>query len=797
MLKHYLLFAARTLRRHKAYTAINLVGLAVAVVCGLSVYALVAHERGFDAHHAQAERTYRVGALWPMWLGEGPSYQEQTPTGLVPVLREGVPGIERVVEVQVAYGTGSVKAGGAFFDQDRRAYVGPEFFEAFSYAVVSGGVERLGEPGTVVLAEATARRYFGDADAVGEVVRVGQSRLLDVVGVVADPPAATHLPFVFFESLATLERAYDEWSFSDGHSLYVVLTPGTAPADVLARLNAIREAHQAPEERAAQTFLLQPLRAIHTDTRFGPYPGGYVMDPVYLWGLVLLGLLIVLSAAVNHINLAAARGAARAREIGVRKALGGTPARVAAQLMGEVGVLTLGAAALGWTAALAALPHVGRLFEIGVGRAALLRPEALLATLALALVLGACAGLYPSVVLARLQPAVALRGRGRRASGIGLRRGLIVFQFVATQALVLGTFVVLAQMRYAESKDLGFEREARVLVTLPGDEGGRAGFREALRRAPAVEHVTFAMGGPARDGRLSQRYTWAGVADGEGQSLRTLPIDAEYVAAFGLTVLAGRGLLPEDETGARGRAALINEAMARRMGAERPAEAVGVRLSGENWDGERYELEVVGVVQDFHHGSLRSGIDPVVLQVSPDWVRQAGVTLAPGRTAEGLAQAEAAFAAAFPDTHFRYTFLDAYLDGLYQSERRVAAAFRVLAGLAALIAALGLFGLTALAAAQRTKEIGVRKVLGASVGSLVALLSREVVGMVGAAFVIAAPLAILVMGRWLDGFAYRVALGPGLVAAVGASAVGLALLATAHHTLRAATADPVQSLRSE
>ncbi len=797
MLNSTLVTVLRALRRRKGFAALSVVGLALGAACGLSAYALVAHERGFDAHHVQADRTYRVGALWPRWSEEGLSYQEQTPTGLVPAVRRGVTGVERVAELQVAYGEGSVKVGDAFFSQDGRVYVGPGFFRVFDYPVVAGGVERLAEPGTVVLTRATARRYVGDRDAVGEVVRLGQDRLFEVVGVVADPPTATHLPFVFFASYATLGDSHDEWGFSDGHSLYVVLAPGAEPGDVAQRLNAVRLAHQTPEERAEQRFVLQPLRSIHTDTAYGPYPGGYVMDPTFLWGLAVVGLLILLSSAVNHVNLATAQGRERTREIGVRKAIGGTRGQIAVQLIGEAGLLTLGGVALGWAVAVGALPHLGGLLQVDVGRDALLGPGALLATVVVALVLSALAGLYPAAVLSRPPPAPALRGALRARGSVGLRRGLIVFQFVATQALVFGTLVVLSQMRYVQTKDLGFEREARLLVAVPDDAAGRARFRDALRQSPAVRNVTYAMGGPARDGRLSQDYTWASALDGQGEGLRTVPIDAAYVGTFGLTLLAGRDLEPADETGARGRVALVNRTMAGRMGFDRPADAVGAALTGEHWDGERYPLEVVGVVEDFHHGSFRTGVDPVVMQVGPEWAHRAGVALAPGQVVPGLAQTEAAFAEAFPDTHFRYEFLDAYLEGLYLAERRIANAFRVLTALAALVAALGLAGLAALTTVQRTKEIGVRKVLGASVASVVALLSREVVGLMAVAFVVAAPLAAVVMRHWLDGFAYRVGVGPGLFLAVGAAALALALGATAFHTVRAATADPVRALRSE
>ena len=583
MLKSYLQIAVRTLRKRPLYSSINLLGLALGLACALCVYALVSHERDFDAHHAQAERTYRIGAFWPDWDEDGASYQAQTPTGLVPLLREGVPGVERVAELRVSYGARSVNAEGQFFSQEGIASVGTDYFEVFDYDVREGGLARLSEPETVVLTAATARRYFGESAAVGRTLRLGDTRMVEVVGVVEDPPVQTHLPFTFFVSRATSEPAYDEWGFSDGHAAYVVLAPEASASEVERQLNAIRVAHQSPEEQAAQSFVLQPLAAIHTDPRYGAYPGSYAMNPTALWLLGAVGLMILLSAVVNYVNLATAQGVARAREIGVRKAIGGTRTQVAIQLLSETGVLTLGAIGLGWLVAYGALPAVGQVFEIEVARSVLLRPEALAFVLASALVVPALAGLYPAAILSGFRPAITLRGAGAsRVGAAGFRRGLIVFQFATTLALLLGTLVVLQQMRYVEGKDLGFEREARLLVRVPDDEGARERFRQAALQSPGIQHVTFAMGGPTKNGRLSQSYTWDGTP--EATSLQTIPVDAAYADAFGLRVVAGRGLSAGDEVQPHSRVALVNRAMAERMGFDQPAEAVGAVLTGEGGD---------------------------------------------------------------------------------------------------------------------------------------------------------------------------------------------------------------------
>ena len=798
MLTNYLTVALRALRRQKGTAAINGFGLAVGVACVLSIYALVSHELRFDAFHAQAERTYRVGALWPDWDEDGASYQAQTPTGLVPVLREGVPGVARAANVDAGYGTRSVKAGGRFFDQDGVAFVGPDYFEVFDYAVAAGGTGRLAEPGTVVLTEATARRYFGGGAAVGETVRYGDDQDLEVVGVVADPPTTTHLPFAFFASLATRAPAYDEWGFSDGHSVYLVLEPGASPAEVTRRLNAVRAAHQSAEQRAEQQFVLQPLREIHTDTRYDAAPGSYVMDPVYLWGLGLVGALVLLLAVVNYVNLATAQGVGRAREVGVRKAVGGTRGQIAAQFLSETAVLTGGAVAVGWLAAFGLLPSVAGLSEIEVSRTALLRPEALLFVVAVTAGVSVLAGFYPAVVLSGYRPAAVLRGttRGRRVGGVGFRRGLIVFQFVATASLLVGTLVVLQQMRYVEGKDLGFEREARLLVRVPDGEPARARFREAVRRLPSARAVTYAMGGPAKDGRLSQSYTWDGADD--AHNLRTVPVDAAYAETFGLRLLAGRPLRPRDEVQPHGRVVLVNRALSERMGYERPEDAVGALIRGEGGPEGLGALEVVGVVEDFHHGSLHTEVDPAVLLYWPEWTHWAGIALAPDRGRRRPGGGGGRVRGDVPGHALPLRVLGRLrgraLRGRAPRRERVP---RVHRARRSSIACLGLVGLSALTAAQRTpgdrgpqgarRERSVHRRAPVPGGRRARgrRVRRRRPARLGADAALAGELRL----------PRRPGAGAFLVA--GALLLAVALGTAGAQALRAARADPVRALRSE
>ena len=427
MLKNYLLVALRSLRRRPGTTAINVVGLAVGMAACLSAYAFVAHETSFDDYHEAAERTYRVNTFFEDFIGGEPSLQSESPEGLAQELRRGVPGVERAGLLQQVFGTSSVKAGEAFFEEERAGYVDRGFFEVFDYEPLAGGTDRLAEPGTAVLTARTARRYFGDpAEAMGRSFRLGEERTFEVVGVVADPPTRTHLPFQLFLSYATLARNpgwFNYWGFSDGHTAYVVLDEGTDPARVEARLNALRQSHQDAEARANTRFELQPMRTIHTDPISERYGGSYETAPAYLWGVSLVAVIIALLAIVNFVNLTTAHASRRAREIGVRQAVGAQRGQLVAQFMGEAALLTLGAALLGWLAAYELLPLFGRLFDLELARATLLRPQALAFAGGATVVTALLAGLYPALVLSGTRPADVLKGASAGGRVLRAARG--------------------------------------------------------------------------------------------------------------------------------------------------------------------------------------------------------------------------------------------------------------------------------------------------------------------------------------------------------------------------------------
>jgi len=797
MLPHVLHTAWRHLRRHLGTTLLNGTGLALGLTAALLVAAFIRHETTYDRHHPDAERLYRVQAVYDRWLGRDlVSHQMESPTGVVPVLRDDVPGVARVSEARIRYGAADVKVGETFYESSRVAWTDAAFFDLFAYDRIAGDITRMDAPGRVTLTQSVATRYFDRADAaVGQTIRVGRDQTLEVVAVVADPPTRTHLPFRVMISYASREdaNAYDDWYFTNGHVTYVKLTAGADAASVTRRLNAVRTERQAPEDREVTRFYLQPVTSLHTNPGgTNAYPGATTMPPVYLWTLGLIGLLILGSAAANFVNLATAQATLRAREVGVRKTLGSTRTQLAAQFLGETLLLTGVAGACAYGVASALLPGLGLLFGFDLSAAILTTPLFIGGTVIGTGLVGLAAGAYPALVLAGFRPVRVLQKQAVGVRGGTLRRGIIGAQLIITQALLIGAGIVLSQMQYVQEKDLGFTRAGRVSVEVPGNPEARARFRQVATQDAAVEHVTFAGGVPGRQGISFVDVERPG-AEEAVDGTRIVQIDAEYLSAYEIDLLAGRTLRPEEETRPHSRVTLVNRRMAEALGFDTPAEAVGATLEVERFG----PLRIVGVTADYHHGSLRGRIEPLVLFYWPEYVESAGVALTPGYVEDGLDATRAAFTAAFPDTPFRYRFLDDTLAQIYDMERRVMRAFGLAAGIAIVIACLGLFGLARFAAQRRTQEIGIRKVLGASVHGLMALLTREVTLLVGAAFMIAGPLAYLAMQRWLSGFAYRIDLGPMLFVGGGLASLFIALVAVGSPTWRAAHVDPVKALRRE
>ena len=786
MLQNYFKIALRTLRRQPGYAFINLGGLALGLTCSFLIILFVRHELSYDDFHTNADRIHRV------LLESETQRQAFTSASYAPRLEAMYPEIEAAIRMD--FRGSYLRVGNDLLSLGQQLlFTDAVFLEAFDFPMLQGNAATaLAAPRSIVLTESGARSLFGRTDVVGEVIGYANQFDLTVTGLVADPPANSHLRFGALVSFPTMTDLMGADALEDdtnyNYQTYVLLKPGVSLGALRQKLPAYGIHHYGEENGRQRWVALQPLAEIHTTTDVR-WDYGTNVDPNYLLGFGLIGLFILVIACVNFTNLATARATGRAKEVGVRKSIGAQRGQLIAQFLGESVVMSAGAVLLALGLVVALLPWFNDL----IGTQASF-DWANLGVLGLLVVIGLGAGVlagsYPAFYLSAFRPARVLKGdAGGSRRAAALRKGLIVLQFSIAVFLIIATLTVYNQLRYVQSKELGFDKEQVVFVSGRALGDNFEAFEQELLQHPAFLQVSKSVHVPGR-AFTSQTYNWPGAEEEEGKSISALIIDPDYVETMGLTILEGRNLSwdrPTDVT----QAYLVNEALVRDMGW---ADPIGQPF--RVWSNEEMG-EVVGVVQDFHFKSLHQTIEPVVMRMEPSWGGLAVVRFAGGDVGGMLATLETTFKKFAPGYPFRYTFLDQDFERLYQEEQEMGQLFGVFAGLAIFLACLGLFGLAAFAAAQRTKEIGVRKVLGASVLNLVGLLSKDFLVLVGVAFVVAAPLAYFAMTTWLSAFAYHISLGVGTFVLALFLAVAIAFLTVGFQALRASTVNPVQALRYE
>lgn len=810
MIRNYLKIALRTLRRRPGYTLINVAGLTIGLTCCLLIFQYVAFEYSFDAFNENENTLYRVVKAGAQSGSEPNAWGANSGYAMGPTLLEEIPDVVRFTRLHPEYENAIVsnpvqpeKA----FEEEAVFYADPAFFQMFSYPLVQGEPGQvLSEPGTVVLSESAARKYFGDANPVGRVLDVEGwiSGTFRVAGIFRDVPANSHLQFDILLPMADLlQQSYgdprDAWNW-ENFITYVQLRPSANLSGVGRMFTKVVRSHW--EEEFGQTATtpyvrVQPLGDVHlNEDIFAPKTVMGSYRTVYFF--ILIGLVTLLIALVNYINLATARAMGRAREVGVRKAIGAQRRQLIAQFLCE-SALTMGAAtALAVVLASLLRSAVSSLGGADLTHAMWASPGFWAAFVSVFCAATLLAGFYPAFVLSSFRPVAVLKGKvGGTATGMGLRRGLVVFQFAAAIVLLAGTTVVYNQLHFMRAMDLGVDLEQVLTVESPrllpegsDRQSAIASFTQELHRIPAVRQVATSSSVPGQGFAFTTSGIRKATADPSTDVAGAgVHIDPSFASLYGLELVAGGGFehisipAPEGEP----RPMVINETAAQALGFATPEEAIGQELTIGR---------VVGVFKDFHWSSAHQARENIFFILSRS-NSQVSIKLNTENLSQTIAAIEAVYKQRFPGDPFRYAFVDRQFDQQYQVDQRFARLFSIFAGLAILIACLGLVGLVAYTAQQRTKEIGVRKALGASVTGIVGLLSTDFLKLVGLAFVVAAPVAYVAMTRWLADFAYRIDLGllPFLVA--GAAALVIAMLAISYPAVRAARSDPTQALRAE
>ena len=807
MLKSYFLVALRTLRKQPGYTCINVLGLALGLACCLIIFLFVYEEYTFDAFHQKADDLYRLYNVEAR--PEGTRIYAGMPMPLGPALQADVAAVRHTV--RVLDGGGTVQVDEARFGENI-LFADAAFFEVFSFPLVQGDpATALTDLQSVVLTEAQARKYFGETPALGQTLRIRIGPDFEdflVTGVAAALPEASSIRFrmvVRFEKHPFYPQDGDNWD-SFNHQVYAELMPGTDPAtvethlvdfsrtylgDLTSHLNRLMGLD--PETGDAYQLRLQPIRAMHLDARI---PEGRSSNPLFSWILGIIALMVLGSGCINFVNLSTGQAATRLKEVGVRKVVGAGRRQLMGQFWGETLLLCLLALVLGVGLAELGLPHFNAFLRRDLSLDLGGNGPLWVALPALLLLTALLAGSYPALYLTRFQPSDILKGYPQHRGKGPFRNGLIVFQFALAFLLVMSMLTMTRQLDYLRTQDPGFDQEQVVVVPVSASEQDDAFvevYKQQLQSVAGVVGVTAAsnaLGQGPSGGRSTSIITFT--HEDTDIPAHVVRIDPDYLATLGLGLVWGRSFsadLPGDR-----QAILINETLARRLAIE----------PGESFPLTGFSIEhgvtptVIGVVRDFNFEALRQPIAPLVMHMDASVpFTRLFIRIRPENVPATLAAVETHWKALTPDHTFRHSFLDEDVDRQYTQEVRQIQVAGVATILAMLIACFGLLGLAVLTSVRRTKEIGVRKVLGASVAGLVLLLSKDFLRWVALAFMLAAPLAWFNMDLWLSQFAYQIEMSWQTFLTAGLSVLLVAVLTVSYQAVKAALANPVKSLRYE
>lgn len=803
MLKNYFKIALRNIIRNKSHTFINVGGLTLGVVCAVAIFLVIRYEFSYDTHHTDADQIYRVVRAFE--TDDGIARDPATPKPLPVALRNDfAPSLEALTVIDQNYSTPVLaveKNDGQIsrFKEENTAFTEPDYFQIFDYQWLLGNPQTaLKRPNTAVISRSLAQKLFEDTNPVGQTVTLQTSNKydLEITGVVEDPPPTTDLPFVLLASYSSIDRSGEDrhsenWgSTSTSVQTYLKLAEGVEAVGLQDQLEDFIVRHMGEETAQTMDLNLQSLNNLHFNTEYNTYSDRTV-SRTSLIALGLIGLFLLIAACINFINLNTATAVRRSKEVGVRKVLGGTRQQLLWHFLGETSLITLLSLLLAFAITELILPFLEPVLGYQLTMSIVSGSEWLVFAGGLWLALSLASGVYPALYLSGFSPIEAIRNRIniRYGEGLLLRRSLVVVQFAIAQVLIICTIVIGTQMRYLQSADMGFEKEAIVEVPIPVQEELKLErFRNELDALSAINDFAYSSTGTASDNLWTGTYRFETEEEIKENPAEVKMADEGYLSTYGLELLAGSNLLPSDTV----RQYLVNETFAREVGfADRYNELIGRPVS--IWNNT---APIAGVVRDFNTSSLHHDINPLLITTRPLYF-VAGIKIDPRLTQQALGTIENAFTDAFPDYVFEYSFLDESIARFYEQERRTSTLLNLFTFVAILIGCLGLFGMISFMAATRTKEIGVRKVLGATVTQIIGLLSKEFLLLTGLSFFIAAPAAWYFMQRWLSDFTYRIDVGPGLFVLAFVATLFITILTIGYKGIRTAAMNPVESLRSE
>lgn len=809
MLLTNLRFSLRHLMRQRFNTTLHVIGLTLAMSVCLLIGVYLRFELSFDNHHENAQRIYRVNSVWKESDKQFNLYA--TPLQLAEAIRNEVSGLDKVTMSRPLFKSVVEISPQKIFKQEHMLVIEPDFLNIFNIEVLRGDPSALDNPYQALLNQTTAVRYFGNDDPVGKTFTYRNKFIITVAGVFKDIPSTTHLPASILLSYAPDEEFLangDTWYFGESAwaklsaSTYILLADNADANDVQAQLKAIADkninADPTLDQNIHGDFVMQKLSDIHFDTiRFGGGPWVPAANTSWLWFFGGLGIAVLLLACINFLNLSTAQALARSREVGVRKAIGARRSHILWQFLTDAFVIVLVSGVLAMFVSQISISQLNTLLDKQVSFNPFQYPELAIAFLLFILVTSLLAGIYPAWFVSRFNPVAALKSgsSGNVVRASWLRKALVVSQFSISAGLLIAVLLIARQAEYFRDADLGFEKENIVSVEV-GDHDKLQGLANELLQIPGVKDVSFSRTSP-----ISDDHWWntIGVTETtERKSVCAIYADDHFFSVYGLRLISGR--VPQVYKNSPADLAvkqqpvkvIVNESLLRELKMGTPMEAIGKHFW---WGGD---AEVSGVVADFNMEPLKYGISPALIIQDEEVYSHANIRLEsiPNRKIT-LSTLEQVWKKHFPDGVYEYALVENQIESYYASEHRLYTLFRIFAGLAILISCLGLWGLVTYSAHQRAKEISVRKVLGASVKSLLILLTTEYFMMVFVAFLIASPLTYYFMNEWLSNFAFHIEIGWDTFLVAGLWLIVFAGLTVSIQVLTAALKNPVRSLKSE
>lgn len=812
MLSSYFKMAKRSLVAYRGTSIINILGLVIGIASALVLLTVIRFERSFDSFHSQRDRIYRIVRVSGSDMSEfrtGVSYP-------VPgAVREGLTSIDNLTAMEYFGGANIdiVDATGTtvrkFREESGCALVEPEFFQIFdfrdtNFKWIAGNPDKaLDEPFNVVITKTIAKKYFGDGEPLGQTLRFQKQWDCKVTGVVEDLPPNTDFPITTFISYSTLnilagkEGIANWYGVNDSHNAFVVLKGGTTKAEAERQIAAVHAAHTPKELHESRHYLLQELGDMHYDAKFGNYNGRTISRQTIL-SLALIAVFLLLTAGINYINLATAQSTLRAKEIGLRKVMGSNQKNLVIQFLMETFLVVLIAGIIGLGLSEILIINLQSLVNIKLVHLNFTDPFILISTSAIVLFVTLFSGLYPSLNISRFNPVTAMKNRfsTENVGGFSLRKVLVVVQFTITQILVVATFIVVSQMKFFRQVDMGFTRDAIITARIPDRDPNKLQVLEnQLRSLPCVAGVSVSFTLPSGVSR-NRSYRDIGPADaasmGDYQVFEFQSIDSSYLHLYKIRLIAGRNLNMQDSIGN----ILINKTLVKNLSLGLPADAIGteLKIGGTN-------VKVVGVVDDFFSNSLKETVDNMVMTVEPKAYSTLSVKLNVTDHASSLPDAvrdiEKIWTSNFPDFIFNYRFFDDNINAFYEQEEKYARLFQLFSLVFLLIGCLGLYGLITFVVNRKSKEVAIRKVLGASIRNILVMFSKEYVQLILLSFLIAAPVTYYAVDSWLSNFAHHIELQWWLFAVPGLLVLVIALLVVTAKSIRTANANPVDKLKYE